>query len=93
LNLQVAAITPIGVKVHFAKGPLELFKRSQSGPQFTVTTLERTTPKQLGPRLPPAAEQVREVGKIEQGLTTELLVVDLGSGASPARGYDGDRRW
>jgi hypothetical protein len=31
-NLQVAAITPIGVKIHFAKGPLELFKRSQTGP-------------------------------------------------------------
>jgi hypothetical protein len=38
-------------------------------------------------------EQVSEVGKIEQGLTTELLEVDLGSGASPARGYDGDRWW
>jgi hypothetical protein len=34
-----------------------------------------------------------EVGENDQELTTGLLVVDLGPGASPAMGYDGDRRW
>jgi hypothetical protein len=40
----------------------------------------------------PAARLAGEVGENDRELTTGLLVVDLGSGASPARGYDGDRR-
>jgi hypothetical protein len=47
---QVAAITPKEVKIHFAKGPLELFKRLQTGPQFSPNPLELLDTLQCGPR-------------------------------------------
>jgi hypothetical protein len=72
-------------------------------PSICAQTLRRKEAKQLGPlglggvarRIPvrPAVRLAGEVGENDQELTTGLLVVDLGLGASPARGYDGDRRW